>query len=533
MKKNNLHIKIQKLLLPIFFMMNFLSCSKEKEEIDLLSLIQNSEVEPILFSYPGRETPEAKKKEVRNKIVQLIRNAKAKIQIYAYSLNDPDVVIALRDAKKSGLQISILGDRDEDYSFAESLGLSVSLWAGSGLHHIKIMLFDDKTMFTGTGNFSRHGLERDNNAYWITEWESQKFKQFESLLREENDIGILFDKEQLFFSPQAGILVQEELLQAINNAKFRIQFLIFTFYDPILSEALLRASKRGVLVQGIFNQPVNPEGSYLAETILPPSQILAEGNDDIEFRNGRAIGGLLHHKTMIVDGTVYTGSYNYTRSARDDNREMFVRFDDPRKVLAFEREFERIFKNAKPIHKKEDEEEPKSFSLFQGKFMGRSQFFAWPSKETRVSTDSTGIARELQSEMRPVTSPAMERFEWVPVTKESMEDWKEGWGMCPSFQRWSWDGESYWNFSEKILRVITWNGKNRQTWFPTKRGQEWVFGTGFRDLWKNPILVKVEGDNISCYLCQHPPGKKTKWIRYVEQSISLSSQEEKRCLVGN
>jgi len=52
----------------------------------------------------------------------------------------------------------------------------------------------------------------------------------------------------------------------------------------------------------------------------------------------------MHHKFGIFDGRLLlTGSYNWTRSAHDENAENNVLTDDPTLVKAFTVEFERLW----------------------------------------------------------------------------------------------------------------------------------------------------------------------------------------------
>jgi mitochondrial cardiolipin hydrolase len=52
----------------------------------------------------------------------------------------------------------------------------------------------------------------------------------------------------------------------------------------------------------------------------------------------------MHHKFVVVDNqTLATGSFNWTRSATEENQENYVVTDDPLLVDAFLHEFERLW----------------------------------------------------------------------------------------------------------------------------------------------------------------------------------------------
>lgn len=105
-------------------------------------------------------------------------------------------------------------------------------------------------------------------------------------------------------------------------------------------------------MEGIYNAPMssNPEGIFLSQNLEFPSKIWEDGNVDFVFKNDRYLGGLLHHKTMLVDDQiVYTGSFNYSVSARDKNKEVFVRFTHPIITKEFLGEWKRILWNSQPV----------------------------------------------------------------------------------------------------------------------------------------------------------------------------------------
>jgi phosphatidylserine/phosphatidylglycerophosphate/cardiolipin synthase-like enzyme len=52
----------------------------------------------------------------------------------------------------------------------------------------------------------------------------------------------------------------------------------------------------------------------------------------------------MHHKFAVFDArTLLTGSYNWTRSAAEDNRENVLVVDDPRLVRPFVETFEELW----------------------------------------------------------------------------------------------------------------------------------------------------------------------------------------------
>lgn len=331
-----------------------LFCQKPKSKTDLSSfLFPNAPVSELYFSYPGRDVAIEKKRMVKEVILAEIRKAKVSIRAYLYSIDDSEILTELYLKKRMGVSIQLFGDKEEDYAELESLGLEIQRWSGSGIHHTKIWIFDGVRFFTGTGNFTTHGLDTDNNVFWIQNISPEELTAITATLEGKNPRGFFRIGSILYWtSPEAGLEIQQQLLDAVESAKHSIKYLIYSHYDPVLSLKLIEASRRGVHVEGIYNAPMstNPEGVYLSQNLDFPSQIYEDGNVDFVYKNDRYLGGLLHHKTMLVDDRiVYTGSYNYSVSARDKNKEIFVKMDHEKIAKEFLSEWKRILWLALPL----------------------------------------------------------------------------------------------------------------------------------------------------------------------------------------
>ncbi|TGK78517.1 PLD-like domain protein [Leptospira noumeaensis] len=325
---------------------NIFFCKNPKAK-DLSSLFfPAAPVTELYFSYPGRDIAEEKKRLVKDVLLSEIRKAKISIRAYLYSIDDYEIISELYLKKRMGVQIQLFGDKEEDYSELESFGLEIKRWSGSGIHHTKIWIIDKTRVFMGTGNFTTHGLLTDHNVYWTQNISEKESFEMISTLEGKNPRGFFqLGFLRYYTSPEAGLEIQQQLLDAVDQAQHSIKYLIYSHYDPVLSLKLLEANKRGVRVEGIYNSPMstNPEGIFLSKSLSFPSQIWEDGNVDFVYKNDRYLGGLLHHKTMIIDDKiVYTGSYNFSVSARDKNKEVFVRMEHPTVANEFLMEWKRI-----------------------------------------------------------------------------------------------------------------------------------------------------------------------------------------------
>jgi phosphatidylserine/phosphatidylglycerophosphate/cardiolipin synthase-like enzyme len=338
---------LKKFIIIIFIISNCYTKNSNNNYL-LLNLIENSIY--AIFSYPGRYNEISKKREVLDEILQILDSTNENLYIYAYSFNHPEIIEKLKILKQKGVKVFLVLDKDKNYPLLDSYSIPKQLWKGSGLHHVKIIISDHKKIFMGTGNFSEFGLTNDWNGYIVININKNFADKFILNLEEKiSTIDLSTNDLKLLFSPEKGILIQDVILNEMSKAKESIKILTFDHYDEIFSHVLKKASLGGVEVKIIYNDPVDPEGLYLnTEFFGLNSKILRDGNfDTIEKFKGFPEGGLLHHKTIIIDNKVLlTGSYNFSTNARNNNREIHIKTTNPILVKSFLDEFDRIEKSS-------------------------------------------------------------------------------------------------------------------------------------------------------------------------------------------
>ncbi|AXR68922.1 phospholipase D-like domain-containing protein [Leptospira mayottensis] len=297
------------------------------------------------FSYPGRYVHTFKKRNVRDKILQLIESAKFAIDLWVYSFEDSEILDTLKKANARGVKIRIVADPEKEYMDEfKSLGM-FRKWERSGLQHSKILIVDRKKIFLGSGNFTWYGLENDLNGYVSFDLFDSEIEDFYAFLEEDSGITSLnIPPFQFYISPEKGRSIQNLVLREVDRAQRDIRYLIFDHFDSVLTSRLTLADRRGVNVKGIYDSPVDEEGKYLADVFENPgSEIAGDGNEEVIESGSFGKGGLLHHKTMIVDDkTLISGSYNFSISARDNNREILFKTTDPYLINAYLEEWERV-----------------------------------------------------------------------------------------------------------------------------------------------------------------------------------------------
>ncbi|TGK92053.1 PLD-like domain protein [Leptospira brenneri] len=531
------------LILSLPFL-GFCQNSKSTKDLSFL-LFPNSPLTDLYFSYPGRDIAEDKKSFVKDVLLSEIRKAKVSIRAYLYSIDDYEILTELYLKKRMGVRIDLFGDQEEDYSELESLGLEIQRWSGSGIHHTKIWIFDGIRLFTGTGNFTTHGLLTDHNAYWAQNISSNELEGIIATLEGKNprgffQVGLL----QYFVSPEAGLEIQQQLLDAVDHAKHSIKFLIYSHYDPVLSIKLLEASQRGVLVEGIYNSPVimsvNPEAVFLSENLVYPSQIFEDGNVDFVYKNDRYLGGLLHHKTMIIDDqTVYVGSYNYSVSARDKNKEIFVRMDHPSVTREFLMEWKRILWKAIPVTNQSGnlstpnsnlESEIKMFSIqrFHNSLFQTNILF---NSEAIFDSNSNALSSAYKQSLgftgliRPKTG---ERFYLSPILTDPIWEESDGSHLRLSLQNYFLGTKLSLSNGDRVLSFSLWDGTHPKQNFVLD-GNATILGQ--TDFWRGKNLwfwVGTENGKFSfCHTKEK--NKPPEWMVFLLNRFEVSRKVTPVC----
>jgi len=131
-----------------------------------------------------------------------------------------------------------------------------------------------------------------------------------------------FAEIRVFFSPKEGIA--EEIIKQIDNAESYINIAMYSFtYEPI-TEAIIRAKKRGVRIRILMDKGQS-QGKYSKYKFFLDNIIAI-----IQDRHA----GIMHNKIAVIDGKVlFTGSYNWSKSAEERNEENLLEFIDEEEII--------------------------------------------------------------------------------------------------------------------------------------------------------------------------------------------------------
>ena len=161
------------------------------------------------------------------------------------------------------------------------------------------------------------------------------------------------------------------IIQTLGAAQHQILVQAYEFTSGPIAKAIVEAHRRGLDVRVILDKSNEHEG-YSASKFLQHGGVPVM----IDFAHNIA-----HNKVMIVDGeTVITGSFNFTRSAEDQNAENLVVIRDETIANAYMRNWNDHLAHSRtpgPGPTAEDAVKPK---LIDGQVVGNksTRIFAWP-----------------------------------------------------------------------------------------------------------------------------------------------------------
>src|SRR5437763_10482841 len=141
------------------------------------------------------------------------------------------------------------------------------------------------------------------------------------------------------FSPTSvtGESIRDETIRRIDHTAGTLDLAMYSFNEPTLTEALIRAKARGVAMRVILD-------SLQAGGSTSPADELKKAGVTVKLMRGIKGNGIMHHKVAIYDGAiVQTGSFNWTDNASCCSWENSVFLADQKIVRRYQEEFDRMW----------------------------------------------------------------------------------------------------------------------------------------------------------------------------------------------
>ena len=298
------------------------------------------------------------------RLTAFIRGATRTIDFAVYDMRFSDrlktaLSSALRERADAGVEIRICYDGDKPVqpniaagqdpapvgtsAFVQSLGFPCRRIAGMKLMHNKFIVRDAQSVWTGSTNLTDDAFTlMENNIITIDSepLAANYAEEFEQLWEKENfdntgDIRttatpITFADQagsaRVMFSPGFGHDIDSEIGRRVREAKRRVRICSLLINSGTLISELGNLLQRGqVKVDGIYDR-TQMEDVYRQWQEVPSNHWKIPALKNIVMRAGLAGKNstpytptskhdFMHNKVLVVDDTVITGSYKFSRSA--------------------------------------------------------------------------------------------------------------------------------------------------------------------------------------------------------------------------
>jgi len=221
---------------------------------------------------------------------------------------------------REALRLSLLDgqlDRAERDGFRERLAASVPDAAKRAVY--QSMAFD----------LAREAIERQAvNHHAALNW----LERIVKILNPAGTPGPAGSAAEACFSPQHDGAAR--IARLFDTSRQRADVCVFTITDDRISDAMIRAHRRGVALRVITDDEKQHDPGSDVERLAQSGIVVRM--DNTEFH--------MHHKFALFDGALLlTGSYNWTRSAALHNEENFVLTGEPRLIRPFSELFDELW----------------------------------------------------------------------------------------------------------------------------------------------------------------------------------------------
>jgi phosphatidylserine/phosphatidylglycerophosphate/cardiolipin synthase-like enzyme len=303
--------------------------------------------------------------DVMARLAAFIRGAKQSLDFAIYDMRFSEslraqLAAALREKAEGGVKIRFCYDGDKPPqpdlaagqdpapsgtgAFVQSLGYPWRRIAGMKLMHSKYIVRDRQSVWTGSTNMTDEAFESEENN--IVEIDSALLasyyaQNFEELWEKENfehtgdihtePVPLIFSSQlataRVLFSPGCGLAIDSEIARRARAAQRRVRICSLLINSGTLIGELGNLLRRGdVMVDGIYDR-TQMEQVYLQWQEVPQNRWKISTLKEIILRAG-LVGkdsapytptgphNFMHNKVLVIDDTVITGSYNFSRSAQ-------------------------------------------------------------------------------------------------------------------------------------------------------------------------------------------------------------------------
>ncbi len=320
------------------------------------SLEKTGETISVYFTSPGKG--ENDEPEIVSHLTYFLNSARKNIYGALYDLDYESVAELLVQKFKQGVDVKLVIERDHSQRVSvlkcREAGIPIVEDNNSALMHNKFFVVDGSWVWTGSTNITYNCLFLNNNNSVLI----QSSRLSENYLCEFEEMfvnrqyGMKSPRNTKYmeikcgnttvvsnlFSPEDR--VEQRVIKEIGKTKKSVRFMAFSFTSELIANELVQASRKGAIVQGVFEK-------RNAGNTASRDEYLKHFGIDVRWDSNPKT---MHHKVMILDEeVVITGSYNFTGSAEKRNDENVIIICDAEIAREYTSEFYRIFEISIPV----------------------------------------------------------------------------------------------------------------------------------------------------------------------------------------
>ncbi len=307
---------------------------------------------PTLSTTPGTgasgitefNEPDAGEQVISSAII----GAKKSIWLEMYLLTDRNVIQALENAARRGVDVRVMlephpvggGSPQSTEAALRQAGASVEDTSPAfTLTHEKGMIIDGSIAYIMSCNFTYSALNGKNREYGIIDTNPQDVQSVVNIFTADWNRTTLSQvtDPNLIVSP---INARSDLTTFIANAQHSLVIEAEELQDSGIIQAIASAARRGVTVQVILpgaSSSSDPNASGIATVKAAGAQV----REDVQL--------YMHAKMMVADGTTgYAGSENFSSQSLDSNRELGLLIIDSTALSALQRTFQQDWGASQP-----------------------------------------------------------------------------------------------------------------------------------------------------------------------------------------
>jgi phosphatidylserine/phosphatidylglycerophosphate/cardiolipin synthase-like enzyme len=212
------------------------------------------------------------------------------------------------------------------------------------LMHSKFIIRDRESVWTGSTNFTGDAFTfMENNvvtidstplaAYYATDfeqlWEKENFENTGKI--QTQPVSLTFAGQpvtaRVMFSPGCGLEIDAEIARRVRSAQRRVRICSLLINSGTLIGELINLLRAGLVqVDGIYDRTQMAE-VYTQWQEVPSNHWKIPALQEIVARahlagknstpySPTSRHDFMHNKVLVIDDTVITGSYNFSRSAQ-------------------------------------------------------------------------------------------------------------------------------------------------------------------------------------------------------------------------